>query len=255
MQKDKSRRRHLAPDAAERHGKKGECMKSFFLALARALEAAAVLCVTAAYMPLLFASAGARRLVGWPEDEVVLACLVLLGVSLCIRAVLGLRRAVPKFLGSALGFWRAVHPRRGLVGRWYHEGWCEPLASREQAREALAQHYGYRLPAEGYEILRIRPGLRGWRFGVWVTVQKRTRRARHWACCYVRWVSDPKELWLLRSSLRPQAAEPAQADFAPALAPIPLVGLESSDLDSLLGVRTDEGKPLAWLPLPSSAPA
>lgn len=222
-------------------------MKPFFIDVVRALQAAALLCVAAALLPPLFEPAQARSFPNGALDEVAVVGLAFLAATVLVRLTLWLWRGVPKLARGVAGLWLAVHPRRGLVGRWYHQGWCEPLAAREQAREALAQHYGYRLPADGYDVARIRPSIRSGRFGVWVTVQKRTRRARHWQCSYTRWVGDPNELWLLRSSLRPEAEAAPQS--VP-LAQIPLDGFEGAELDELLSGRPAGSKPGAFLPRP-----
>jgi hypothetical protein len=169
----------------------------------------------------------------WPGvlREPAFGCLVVLGT---IELAWGLRwawRSVRWIVRASWRAWATLHPRRGFVGRWLHLSFFEPPTAPDQAREALAKLCGYRLQGPGYRIDSIRPGLRRGRFGVWVTVVHPSRHSR-WQCGYVRWITDPNELWLLRSALRP-GAEPAPVSQG-ARTTGELDGMSGDEMDRLL---------------------
>ena len=155
--------------------------------------------------------------------------LGVLAVSLLADACRASRVPLRGARASLRGLGRLV-AGRGLVGHWYRLSFREPLVPRDQARQALANLCGYRLVADGYRITSLRPTIRRWRLGVWVTVARPSRAGRRWACQYTRRVEDPYELWLLRSALQPTG----RSD------PAPPVRRRSLSLESMSGEEIDE---------------
>lgn len=74
---------------------------------------------------------------------------------------------------------------------------------------------GYRLIHRSSRIVKVRPSFHGWRFGVWVVVQPETQPSKHWDTSWTRFVSDPIELYLIRSAVAWRADETPQEQPQP----------------------------------------
>ncbi len=130
-------------------------------------------------------------------------------ISLSIRLLQFAWRLIS---GVALRLWRGLaritRPAREFLWRWWRYSFREPLAIPEEAHETLRTLCGYRLVGGPHKIVRVVPGLRRLRFGVWMTVQTERQSSSHWTTRWVRWIDDPVEVWLVRSAIR--GAEPGQ---------------------------------------------
>ena len=204
-------------------------MKHLFTLATEACHDFAVLYVAVVLAPVVLAPAsGLRPLMA---GDVLLAALGVVSTTLFMDAVRAARAAWGLF-----GRLATLVPRRGVIGRWYHLVFREPLTDPDQAREALARMSGYRLRGRGYRLVSLRPAWRRWRFGVVVTVERPSNLCRSWTCRYVRRVEDPHELWLLRSAMRPHARiEIKTVDSSPPERPRRLEALSGVELDQLLG--------------------
>ncbi len=143
---------------------------------------------------------------------VVAARQVITGnVSLMIRPLRAVARSLTG-LAPCLWRWsvRVTRPSREYAWRWWHYSFREPLASSDEAHEALRRLCGYRLVGGPQRIARVVPGLRRFRFGVRVVVQAERQPSRSWTAQWVRWVDDPLELWLIRSAV--SGAGPARPE-------------------------------------------
>jgi hypothetical protein len=211
-------------------------MRPILKLVGSALYAAALLFVVAAMAAALAGLRPWDQALGrawWREPAVW--CLGVVVATKLVRASRALNWAARGVLGAARRVWSLIQPRRGVLGRWYHLSFHEPLTDSDQAHDALAQFCGYRLHPGDYRITSIRPSLRRGRLGAWVTVAQASKSTRRWTCCHVRWIDDPHELWLLRSALRVKPTEPA-ATPAPAPRPKPttLERLSEAEIDHLL---------------------
>jgi hypothetical protein len=206
-------------------------MKHLLTLTAGACHDFAVLYVAVVLVPAILAPASGPGPFG--SDGVLLVALGVISIALFVDAVRAART-----VRGLVGCLATLVPRRGVIGRWYHLAFREPLTDPDQAREALAHLFGYRLRGRDYRIVSLRPAWRRWRIGILVTVERPSTLCRSWTCQYVRRVEDPHELWLLRSALRPHAG----AEIKPADPPSPeqprrLEALSGAELDRLLGPR------------------
>jgi hypothetical protein len=210
-------------------------MRHVLALVGSALYAAALLFVVASIAAAMTGlqpfAAGSWR--DWWREPVVW-CLGLVVTTEMVRLSRGTGQSAQRLIAGARRIGKVMHPRRGVLGRWYHLSFHEPLTDSEQARVALFKLCGYRLQASDYRIESIRPALRRGRLGAWVTVAQTSKSTRRWACCFVRWIDDPNELWLLRSALRPS---PESARTPPPASPRGANDLERmtvAELDQLL---------------------
>ncbi|MEJ7637989.1 MAG: hypothetical protein WKF75_08415 [Singulisphaera sp.] len=121
---------------------------------------------------------------------------------------------------------------RGFVGRWYRLSFHEPFVPRGQARLSLANLCGYRLVADGYRITSLRPTMRRWRFGVWVTVERPARAGRR--CCRLRGGSRP-----VPAMAAPVGTTDRRSDPAPPVRrwSLSLESMSGEEIDGLLRGR------------------
>ena len=113
-------------------------------------------------------------------------------------------RRIDRFIVDAsLRLWRCVVRFWNHAGVWWHYTFREPLAECDQANEALRELCGYQVQISTRTKLKFfLPGFRRFKFGVLVFFVPLQQRSRHWTLCWVRWLDDPLELYLVRSAAK-----------------------------------------------------
>jgi hypothetical protein len=100
-------------------------------------------------------------------------------------------------------FWKRLLALRHVVWLWWRYTLKEPYVDPDQANEALRELCGYKIqPSTEVTLTYCLPGLFRFKFGVLVFFVPIHQRSRHWKLCWVRWLDDPLELYLVRSAAR-----------------------------------------------------
>lgn len=100
-------------------------------------------------------------------------------------------------------FWKKLLAMRHHLWLWWRYTLREPYADPDQANEALRELCGYKVqPSTEATLKCCVPGFYRFRFGVAVVFVPIQQRSRHWTMCWVRWLDDPLELYLVRSAAR-----------------------------------------------------
>ena len=99
--------------------------------------------------------------------------------------------------------WKKLLAMRHHLWLWWRYTLREPYVDPDQANEALRELCGYKVQPRSQATLKCcLPGLFRFRFGVLVFFVPIHQRSRHWTLCWVRWLDDPLELYLVRSAAR-----------------------------------------------------
>jgi hypothetical protein len=100
-------------------------------------------------------------------------------------------------------FWKKLLALRYQVWLWWRYTLREPFIDPDQANEALRELCGYKvLPSTEAELKCCLPGFFRFKFGVLVFFVPIHQRSRHWTLCWVRWLDDSLELYLVRLAAR-----------------------------------------------------
>lgn len=133
---------------------------------------------------------------------------------------------------------QATSRPRQYIWRWWQYGLKEPPVDHDQANAVLLAACGYKLePSKAMKMASCRPGIRWFRFGVYVSATPAHHKNRHWQMYWCRWIDDPFELYLVRCALRPRPAPANTSEPQPS--PLrPYTGTDSLldriDMDELL---------------------
>jgi hypothetical protein len=100
-------------------------------------------------------------------------------------------------------FWKKPVAMRHHLWLWWRYTLREPYIDPGQANDALRQLCGYKVQPSSQGTLKCwLPGMFRFKFGVLVFFVPIHQRSRHWTLCWVRWLDDPLELYLVRSAAR-----------------------------------------------------
>ena len=122
-------------------------------------------------------------------------------------------RTIDRWLADGVrGAWRRLVRCRDHLWLWWRYTLREGLSPPDQANESLAELCSYRILPNTVTRLRCCiPWFRRWRFGVFVFFVPVSQKSRHWTLCWVRWVDDPLELYLVRSAAQGVTPPPPPA--------------------------------------------
>lgn len=113
-------------------------------------------------------------------------------------------RRIDRFIVATIRWlWKWLVRCWNHVRLWWRYTFREPLADPDQANEALRDLCGYKVQISTETKLKCcLPGFYRSKFGVLVFFVPVQQRSRHWTLCWVRWLDDPLELYLVRSAAR-----------------------------------------------------
>ncbi len=160
-------------------------------------------------------------------------------------------RRIDQVAADALrGLWKRLLHHRDQLWLWWRYAVREPLTDPDGANQALKELCGYKvLPRTETRLKHCITLLRRWRFGVLMIFVPAQQQSRFWTLCWVRWVDDPLEFYLVRSAargtqLRTRKDRPQRSADGPSLSALDEV---SEELHSLLSVQADSprGEPAA----------
>jgi hypothetical protein len=152
--------------------------------------------------------------------------------------VTNIRRIDQVAVDTLRWLWKHVLQYRDYLWLWWHFSFCVPLTESEAANQSLKELCSYKvLPRTQTQFKCCIPLFRRWRFGVLVFFVPTQQQSRFWTLCWVRWVDDPLELYLVRSAARRTRRDHSQQSTAgPILSSLDEV---SEELDSLLSVEAN----------------
>jgi hypothetical protein len=111
---------------------------------------------------------------------------------------------------TTFGLWKRALRLRHHAWLWWQYTFREPYAEPAQANESLILLCGYRImPTTTMKMKCCIPMIRGLRFGVLVFFVPIRQQPETWTTCWVRWIVDPLELYLVRSAARALGPGPA----------------------------------------------
>src|SRR4051812_25132885 len=100
-----------------------------------------------------------------------------------------------------MGLWKRILRRRDHLWLWWRYSFREPLTDPDGANQSLNELCGYKvLPRTETRLRCCIPLLRRWRLGMLMFFVPTQQRSRFWTLCWVRWVDDPLESYLVRSA-------------------------------------------------------
>lgn len=99
--------------------------------------------------------------------------------------------------------WKKLLALRYHLWLWWRYTLREPYIDPDQANETLRELCGYMVQPSTEATLKCwLLGFFRFKFGVLVFFVPIHQRSRHWTLCWVRWLDDPLELYLVRSAAR-----------------------------------------------------
>jgi hypothetical protein len=130
-------------------------------------------------------------------------------------------------------FWKKLVALRYHTWLWWRYTFWEPYTEPSQANESLSDLCGYRIESSSRTKLKYCiPLIRHWKFGVLVFFVPENQRSKAWITCWIRWIQDPLELYLVRSAAK-AVFTPQPVQKKSQLQPKIATGLETMSLEEL----------------------